>query len=139
MLNWFSKAFRIFLYTLEKKKAFWNTILIYQQNIAIITWCIVKIFKFPFVFLYSLVVKYLKILTLKWSWKVIMKSMLLLQSLGWERIITHSFLINSLNCASKGDVALIIWTLCIFRLNFTWLHCTWYVYLNLYVKRYTLI
>lgn len=37
------------------------------------------------------------------------------------------------------DVALIIWTICIFRLKFAWLHCTWYVYLNLYVKHCTLI
>lgn len=83
------------------KNAFWNTILIYQQNIAIITWYIVKIFKFPFVLPYSLVVNFLKSRLLSEIEKLLWKRTLLLQSLGWERIITHSFLINRLNCASK--------------------------------------
>ena len=99
MLNWFPKAFRIFLK--PWRNAFWNTILIYQQNTVIIIGHIVKIFNFPFVILYSLVVLVFKTPTLKWNWKVLKRSNLLLQSLGWERIITYSFLINSLNCASK--------------------------------------
>ena len=55
VLNWFPKAFRIFLK--PWRNAFWNITLINQQNIAIIIGHIVKIFNFPFVILYSLVVK----------------------------------------------------------------------------------
>lgn len=55
-LCWIDSQKHLAFFLNPEKNAFWNIIPIYQQNSAIIIGHIVKIFNFPFVILYPLVV-----------------------------------------------------------------------------------